>query len=140
MKECKAVIGGEGNGGVIYPESHYGRDSIVGIGLFLSLYVERGLTASQLLDTYPKYFMVKEKINLSTSLNVDAILSQIAEKYNNEDLDLVDGVRIDFKDCWVQLRKSNTEPIIRIYSEAKTIDKAQDLIKEIETLVNQLTN
>ena len=140
MKECKAVIGGEGNGGVIYPESHYGRDSIVGIGLFLSLYVERGLTASQLLNTYPKYFMVKEKINLSPSLNVDAILSQIAEKYNNEDLDLVDGVRIDFKDCWVQLRKSNTEPIIRIYSEAKTIDKAQDLIKEIETLVNQLTN
>jgi phosphomannomutase len=84
--------------------------------------------------------MVKEKINLSPSLNVDAILNQIAEKYNNEDLDLVDGVRIDFKDCWVQLRKSNTEPIIRIYSEAKTIDKAQDLIKEIETLVNHLTN
>jgi phosphomannomutase len=84
--------------------------------------------------------MVKEKINLSPSLNVDSILSQIAERYNNENLDLVDGVRIDFTESWVQLRKSNTEPIIRIYSEAKTIDKAKDLIKEIETLVNQLTN
>jgi phosphomannomutase len=140
MKECNAVIGGEGNGGVIYPESHYGRDSIVGIGLFLSLFVERGLTASKLLSTYPEYHMVKEKINLSPSLNVDSILSQIAERYNNENLDLVDGVRIDFTESWVQLRKSNTEPIIRIYSEAKTIDKAKDLIKEIETLVNQLTN
>ena len=134
------VIGGEGNGGVIYPESHYGRDSIVGIGLFLSLYVQRGLIASKLLETFPKYFMVKEKINLSPSLNVDNILSQIAEKYKNEKIDLVDGVRIDFKESWVQLRKSNTEPIIRIYSEAKSIDKASELIKEIEILIKNIIN
>ena len=138
MKECNAIIGGEGNGGVIYPESHYGRDSIVGIGLFLSLYVERGLVASKLLETYPKYFMVKEKINLSASLNVDNILNQIAEKYKNEKIDLVDGVRIDFKDSWVQLRKSNTEPIIRIYSEAKSVENALELIKEIEILIKNI--
>jgi phosphomannomutase len=138
MKECNAIIGGEGNGGVIYPESHYGRDSIVGIGLFLSLYVERGLVASKLLETYPKYFMIKEKINLSASLNVDNILNQIAEKYKNEKIDLVDGVRIDFKDSWVQLRKSNTEPIIRIYSEAKSVENALELIKEIEILIKNI--
>jgi len=138
MKECNAIIGGEGNGGVIYPESHYGRDSIVGIGLFLSLYVERGLVASKLLETYPKYFMIKEKINLSASLNVDNILNQIAEKYKNEKIDLVDGVRIDFKDSWVQLRKSNTEPIIRIYSEAKSVENAIELIKEIEILIKNI--
>lgn len=138
MKECNAIIGGEGNGGVIYPESHYGRDSIVGIGLFLSLYVERGLVASKLLETYPKYFMIKEKINLSASLNVDNILNQIAEKYKNEKIDLVDGVRIDFKDSWVQLRKSNTEPIIRIYSEAKCVENALELIKEIEILIKNI--
>ena len=138
MKECNAIIGGEGNGGVIYPESHYGRDSIVGIGLFLSLYVERGLVASKLLETYPKYFMIKEKINLSASLNVDNILNQIAEKYKNEKIDLVDGVRIDFKDSWVQLRKSNTEPIIRIYSEAKSVKNALELIKEIEILIKNI--
>ena len=140
MKECNAVIGGEGNGGVIYPESHYGRDSVVGIGLFLSLYVQRGLSASQLLETYPKYFMIKDKINLSPSLNVDNILSQITEKYKNEKIDLIDGVRIDFKESWVQLRKSNTEPIIRIYSEAKSINKASDLIKEIEILIKNIIN
>lgn len=138
MKECNAIIGGEGNGGVIYPESHYGRDSIVGIGLFLSLYVERGLVASKLLETYPKYFMIKEKINLSASLNVDNILNQIAEKYKNEKIDLVDGVRIDFKDSWVQLRKSNTEPIIRIYSEAKSVENALELIKVIEILIKNI--
>ena len=138
MKKCKAVIGGVGNGGVIYPKSHYGRDSIVGIGLFLSLYVERGLIASKLLETYPKYFMVKEKINLSPSLDVDNILGQIAEKYKNENIDLVDGVRIDFKDSWVQLRKSNTEPIIRIYSEAKSVENALELIKEIEILIKNI--
>ena len=138
MKECNAIIGGEGNGGVIYPESHYGRDSIVGIGLFLSLYVERGLVASKLLETYPKYFMIKEKINLSASLNIDNILNQIAEKYKNEKIDLVDGVRIDFKDSWVQLRKSNTEPIIRIYSEAKSVENALELIKEIEILIKNI--
>jgi phosphomannomutase len=136
MKECNAVIGGEGNGGVIYPKSHYGRDSIVGIGLFLSLYVKRGLTASQLLNTYPKYYMIKEKINLSKDVDVDSILNSIADFYKNENIDLVDGVRIDFERSWVQLRKSNTEPIIRIYSEAESVQKAQQLIDKIENLIN----
>ncbi len=136
MKECNAVIGGEGNGGVIYPKSHYGRDSIVGIGLFLSLFVKRGLTASQLLSTYPKYYMIKEKINLSKDVDVDAILNSIANFYKNENIDLVDGVRIDFERSWVQLRKSNTEPIIRIYSEAESIQKAQQLIDKVGNLIN----
>ena len=140
MKEVNAIIGGEGNGGVIYPESHYGRDAIVGIGLFLSLYCERDLTASNLLNTYPKYHMVKEKINLSSSINVDKILNQIAEKYKNEKIDLVDGVRIDFIDSWVQLRKSNTEPIIRIYSEAKSEEKSNNLISEIKTLIKEIAS
>lgn len=140
MKEVNAIIGGEGNGGVIYPESHYGRDAIVGIGLFLSLYCERDLTVSNLLNTYPKYYMVKEKINLSSSINVDKILNQIAEKYNNEKIDLVDGVRIDFIDSWVQLRKSNTEPIIRIYSEAKSEEKSNNLISEIKTLIKEIAS
>jgi len=140
MKEVNAIIGGEGNGGVIYPESHYGRDAIVGIGLFLSLYCERNLSASNLLNTYPKYYMVKEKINLSSSINVDKILNQIVEKYKNEKIDLVDGVRIDFIDSWVQLRKSNTEPIIRIYSEAKSEEKSNNLILEIKTLIKEITS
>ena len=140
MKEVNAIIGGEGNGGVIYPESHYGRDAIVGIGLFLSLYCERDLTASNLLNTYPKYYMVKEKINLSSSINVDKIFNQIAEKYKNEKIDLVDGVRIDFIDSWVQLRKSNTEPIIRIYSEAKSEEKSNNLISEIKTLIKEIAS
>ena len=140
MKEVNAIIGGEGNGGVIYPESHYGRDAIVGIGLFLSLYCERDLSASNLLNTYPKYYMVKEKINLSSSINVDKILNQIAEEYKNEKIDLVDGVRIDFIDSWVQLRKSNTEPIIRIYSEAKSEEKSNNLISEIKTLIEEIAS
>ena len=140
MKEVNAIIGGEGNGGVIYPESHYGRDAIVGIGLFLSLFCERGLSASNLLNTFPKYYMVKEKINLSSSINVDKILNQIVEKYKNEKIDLVDGVRIDFIDSWVQLRKSNTEPIIRIYSEAKSEEKSNNLISEIKTLIKEITS
>ncbi|MEL0186273.1 MAG: phosphoglucosamine mutase [Flavobacteriaceae bacterium] len=140
MKEVNAIIGGEGNGGVIYPESHYGRDAIVGIGLFLSLYCERDLSASNLLNTYPKYYMVKEKINLSSSINVDKILNQIVVKYKNEKIDLVDGVRIDFIDSWVQLRKSNTEPIIRIYSEAKSEEKSNNLISEIKTLIKEIAS
>ena len=140
MKEVNAIIGGEGNGGVIYPESHYGRDAIVGIGLFLSLYCERDLSASNLLNTFPKYYMVKEKINLSSSINVDKILNQIVEKYKNEKIDLVDGVRIDFIDSWVQLRKSNTEPIIRIYSEAKSEEKSNNLISEIKTLIKEIAS
>ncbi len=138
MKEVNAIIGGEGNGGVIYPESHYGRDALVGIGLFLSLYCEKGLTATKLLQTYPKYFMLKEKINLSNSLDIDKILKIIVKKYENEKVDLIDGVRIDFQNSWVQLRKSNTEPIIRIYSEAKSEKKAKNLILEINNLVKEI--
>ena len=138
MKEVDAIIGGEGNGGVIYPESHYGRDALVGIGLFLSLYCEKGLTATKLLQTYPKYFMLKEKINLSNSLDIDKILKIIVKKYENEKVDLIDGVRIDFQNSWVQLRKSNTEPIIRIYSEAKSEKKAKNLILEINNLVKEI--
>jgi phosphomannomutase len=137
MKEVNAVIGGEGNGGVIYPESHYGRDAIVGIGLFLSLFCEKDLSASNLLNTFPKYIMVKEKINLSKSINIDKIFNQIAEKYKNEKIDLIDGIRIDFIDSWVQLRKSNTEPIIRIYSEAKSEERSNNLISEIKTLIKE---
>ena len=135
MKEVNAVIGGEGNGGIIYPESHYGRDAIVGIGLFLSLFCERNLSASNLLNTFPKYYMVKEKINLSKSANIEKIFNVIAEKYKNEKIDLVDGIRIDFSESWVQLRKSNTEPIIRIYSEAKSEERSNNLISEIKTLI-----
>jgi phosphomannomutase len=137
MKEVNAVIGGEGNGGIIYPESHYGRDAIVGIGLFLSLFCERELSASNLLNTFPKYIMVKEKINLHKSINIDKIFNQIAEKYKNEKIDLIDGIRIDFIDSWVQLRKSNTEPIIRIYSEAKSEERSNNLISEIKTLIKE---
>jgi len=138
MKEVNAIIGGEGNGGVIYPESHYGRDAIVGIGLFLSLYCERDLSASSLLNTFPKYYMVKDKINLSSSININKILNQITEKYKKEKIDLVDGVRIDFIESWVQLRKSNTEPIIRIYSEAKSEEKSKNLISELKTLIKEI--
>ena len=135
MKEVNAVIGGEGNGGIIYPESHYGRDAIVGIGLFLSLFCERNLSASNLLNTFPKYYMVKEKINLSKSANIEKIFNVIAEKYKNEKIDLVDGIRIDFSESWVQLRKSNTEPIIRIYSESKSEERSNNLISEVKTLI-----
>ena len=116
-------------------ESHYGRDAIVGIGLFLSLFCERNLSASNLLNTFPKYYMVKEKINLSKSANIEKIFNVIAEKYKNEKIDLVDGIRIDFSESWVQLRKSNTEPIIRIYSESKSEERSNNLISEVKTLI-----
>ena len=132
MKECNAVIGGEGNGGVIYPESHYGRDAIVGIGLFLSLLVEKNMKVSELLSTYPKYYMVKEKINLSKEIDVDNILINLASKYSKDNINEIDGLKIDFKESWVHLRKSNTEPIIRIYSEALTEDKANRLVDQIK--------
>ena len=140
MKKVNAIIGGEGNGGVIYPKSHYGRDAVVGIGLFLSLYSEKNLSTSKLLETYPKYFMVKKKINLSSSIDIDHVLSQIAAKYENENIDYVDGIRIDFSKSWVQLRKSNTEPIIRVYSEATSEERAKSLILNIESLVHEISN
>jgi len=140
MKECNAVIGGEGNGGVIYPESHYGRDAIVGIGLFLSLLIEKNISVSKLLSIYPKYKMVKEKINLSKEIDVDKILNKLAIKYNNENINETDGLKVDFKDSWVHLRKSNTEPIIRIYGEGKSEEIANSLVNQIKLDIKELSN
>ena len=140
MKECNAVIGGEGNGGVIYPESHYGRDAIVGIGLFLSLLIEKNISVSELLSIYPKYKMVKEKINLSKEIDVDKILNKLAIKYNNENINETDGLKVDFKDSWVHLRKSNTEPIIRIYGEGESEEIANSLVNQIKLDIKELSN
>lgn len=124
MKDTQAVIGGEGNGGIIYPESHYGRDALVGVALFLMHLVEKKQKASELRASYPSYFMRKDKISLTADIDVDAILQTMASRYSHEKVETVDGVKIDFKDHWVHLRKSNTEPIIRIYTEATSYDLA----------------
>jgi phosphomannomutase len=130
MKKNNAVIGGEGNGGIILPESHYGRDALVGIALFLSLLSEKKISVSELKKTYPLYFMSKKKINLNKDTNVDSILSIIKNNHNDDEINSIDGVKIDFIDSWVHLRKSNTEPIIRIYSEAKSQLEADKLAEE----------
>ena len=130
MKKNNAVIGGEGNGGIILPESHYGRDALVGIALFLSLLSEKKISVSELKKTYPLYFMSKKKINLNKDTNVDSILSIIKNNHNDDEINSIDGVKIDFIDSWVHLRKSNTEPIIRIYSEAKSQLEADKLADE----------
>ena len=139
MKDANAVIGGEGNGGIIYPDSHYGRDSLVGVGLFLTHLAEKNISVSELRKGYPAYYMSKNKIQLTPEIDVDEILKAMEEKYKNEEISTVDGVKIDFAENWVHLRKSNTEPIIRIYTEAKSQDKAddlaQDMIKEIKKIV-----
>ncbi|KAB1070342.1 phosphoglucosamine mutase [Tamlana sp. s12] len=127
MKKNKVVIGGEGNGGIIYPDSHYGRDALVGVALFLSLLADKKMKVSELRKTYPSYFMGKKKIELTPGLDVDGILKEIAIRYKNEELTTIDGVKIDFAESWVHLRKSNTEPIIRIYTEAKSQDEADTL-------------
>lgn len=127
MKETQAVIGGEGNGGIIYPELHYGRDSLVGIALFLSHLAHQNSTVSELRATYPSYYMSKNKIELTPQLDVDAILESIEAKYTSEEINTIDGVKIDFAESWVHLRKSNTEPIIRIYTEAKSQSEADAL-------------
>ncbi len=127
MKANNAIIGGEGNGGIIYPESHYGRDSFVGTALFLMLMAEKGGTVADLRASYPSYFMGKKKIELTPGLDVDGILKTMAEKYKDEDISTIDGVKIDFPENWVHLRKSNTEPIIRIYTEAKSQQEADAL-------------
>lgn len=131
MKETNAVIGGEGNGGVIYPASHYGRDALVGAALFLTHLAKTGMKCSELRRTYPDYFMSKNKIELTPEIDVDGILLKMKEKYSHEQVTDIDGVKIDFADSWVHLRKSNTEPIIRIYSEAKTVEEAQKLAQKI---------
>src|SRR5690554_174472 len=127
MKETEAVIGGEGNGGIIYPALHYGRDSLVGTALFLSYLAERNIKVSELRKTYTSYFMSKKKIELTPQLDVDAILGTLEEAYSEEDINTVDGLKIDFPENWVHLRKSNTEPIIRIYTEAKSQEEADSL-------------
>ena len=138
MKEVGAVIGGEGNGGVIYPESHYGRDALVGIALFLSSLAQKGCTVSELRRTFPDYQIAKNRIDLTPETDVDAILVRVKElfaKDNSATVNDIDGVKIDFPDRWVHLRKSNTEPIIRVYSEAKTIEQADDLGKQLMQVV-----
>jgi len=131
MKEKKAVIGGEGNGGIIYPELHYGRDSLVGVALFLTHLAKKKIAVSELRDSYPSYFMSKNKIQLTPQLDVDNILSSVAEHYKNEDVSTIDGVKIDFEKHWVHLRKSNTEPIIRIYTEAQTQKEADQVAEDM---------
>lgn len=131
MKATTAIIGGEGNGGIIYPESHYGRDSLVGTALFLMLMAEKGGTVQELRDSYPSYFMSKKKIQLTPDLDVDGLLKAMEEKYAQEEVSTIDGVKIDFSENWVHLRKSNTEPIIRIYTEAKDQSTADDLADRI---------
>jgi len=139
MKKNNAVIGGEGNGGIIYPEIHYGRDSLVGVALFLTHLANQDLDVASLRATYPAYYMSKNKIELTPEINVDAILEEMQKIYANEKISTVDGVKIDLADSWVHLRKSNTEPIIRIYTEAPSQtaadNLAQKILKEIESIV-----
>ncbi|MDG1741930.1 MAG: phosphoglucosamine mutase [Crocinitomicaceae bacterium] len=138
MKAENAVIGGEGNGGIIYPELHYGRDSLVGIALFLSLLAEKKMKASELRDSYPAYTISKNKIQLTPEINVDQILLEMAKKYANHEVDTTDGVKIYIEKEWVHLRKSNTEPIIRIYSESKSLAAANELADRIIDEINAL--
>ena len=139
MKRVEAIIGGEGNGGIIYPELHYGRDALVGVALFLSLLAERGGSVQQLRESYPAYFMSKNKIQLTEQINPDQILKAMEQKYAHEQTTTIDGLKIDFSDSWVHLRKSNTEPIIRIYTEAKSQKEADALahrfIEEMQALI-----
>lgn len=139
MKEVGAVIGGEGNGGVIYPASHYGRDALVGIALFLSLLAERDVTPTQLRATLPTYYIAKNRIDLTPSTDIDAILARVKEMYANEQVTDIDGVKIDFADKWVHLRKSNTEPIIRVYSEASTMEEADAIGKQLMKVVEEMS-
>lgn len=132
MRKNGAVIGGEGNGGVIYPESHYGRDALVGVALFLTMMAKSGKKVSEIRAALPSYYIAKTKVELTPDIDVDAILERVKEKFSNERLTTIDGVKIDFADSWVHLRKSNTEPIIRIYSEAHTREEAEALGEKIK--------
>lgn len=138
MKDTKAVIGGEGNGGIIYPELHYGRDSLVGVALFLTYLAEKQMKVSELRATYPSYFMSKNKIQLTPDLDVDGILKAVEEHYKDEQVTTIDGVKIDFAENWVHLRKSNTEPIIRVYTEAKSQQEADDLAQGMMQVVESI--
>jgi phosphomannomutase len=138
MKASGAVIGGEGNGGVIYPASHYGRDALVGIALFLTYLAKEKKTVSALRATYPPYFIAKQKVELTPGIDVDAILLAVKEKFSTYDITGIDGVKIDFPDKWAHLRKSNTEPVIRIYSEASTMQEAEQLGAELIDVVKSI--
>lgn len=138
MKEIGAIIGGEGNGGIIYPEMHYGRDALIGVALFLTLMAKSGKKVTEIRAELPKYEIAKHKIELTPEIDVDAILASVKKHFSNEEVNDIDGVKIDFSDCWVHLRKSNTEPIIRIYSEAATMAKADELADSIKDIINSL--
>jgi len=138
MKEVNAVIGGEGNGGIIYPASHYGRDALVGIALFLTYMAKSGKSPSQLKQSYPLYYMAKQKIELTPDINTDSVLEKMKEKFSHQQVTDIDGVKIDFADKWVHLRKSNTEPIIRIYSEARSQQEAEEIGKQIIDMIREL--
>ncbi len=138
MKATNAIIGGEGNGGIIYPALHYGRDSIVGIALFLTHLAKQGKSCLALRQSYPDYYMSKNKVELTPSIDVDAILQAVEKKFSNEEVNIVDGVKIDFAEEWAHLRKSNTEPIIRIYTEAKSQERADALAQEVMEVVKSL--
>jgi len=140
MKKTNAVIGGEGNGGIIYPESHYGRDSLVGVALFLSHLATSKMSCKELRDSYPNYFMSKNKIELTPQINVDTILKTISLTYKNEDVITIDGVKINFETEWVHLRKSNTEPIIRIYTESTSQNSADELAQRFITEIKNISN
>lgn len=140
MKEVGAVIGGEGNGGVIYPELHYGRDALVGTALFLTYLAKRGMTMTELRATYPSYYASKNKIELTPAIDVDKVLLEIKHRYSHENVNDTDGVKIDFAEYWVHLRKSNTEPIIRIYTEAHTADEADTLAKKFINEIKSICN
>jgi len=138
MKSTNAIIGGEGNGGIIYPELHYGRDALVGVALFLTHLANLDMTVAELKASYPQYYMSKNKIELTPQIDVDAILAAMTEKYKNEQISTIDGVKIDFPNNWVHLRKSNTEPIIRIYTEAKSQQEADNLAQRIINEIKEL--
>ncbi len=138
MKDTDTVIGGEGNGGIIYPDSHYGRDSLVGVALFLSHLAKKKISCKELRDSYPSYFMSKNKIQLTPQIDVDEVLSKMTLKYQNEDVNTIDGVKIDFENEWVHLRKSNTEPIIRIYTESNSQENADVLAERFITEIQEI--
>lgn len=137
MKETNAIIGGEGNGGIIYPELHYGRDALVGVALFLTLMAKSGKKVSEIKSALPQYAIAKNKIELTPDIDIDALLEKVKERFANEEITDIDGVKIDFPDSWVHLRKSNTEPIIRIYSEAETLAKADALAQSIMQIIKE---
>jgi phosphomannomutase len=140
MKASNAIIGGEGNGGIIYPESHYGRDALVGIGLFLTHLAKSGKRISELRNSYPQYFISKNKITLTPEMDIDALLLKVEEKYKAQPYSTIDGLKIEFDKQWVHLRRSNTEPIIRIYSEAATEAAANALAERIIEDINGILN